>query len=125
MHQQPGRGAVCIPNNERILEQQNRAFRKARQAAASAPRLAPARVPVRKAIEIPKAPSCLQIGAKRPRDGGGGAALAGGSSTAPTSVAKATAETQKPEPVLPQAKKPEPILSLVTYDDSESEEEVT
>ena len=125
-HAQPGRGASCVPNNERQLQQQNRDFRKARQAAASAPRLAPARVPARKAVEIPKAPSCLQIGGKRPRDEGGASGGASSSSSAATPVAKAATEvlpTAATAPVAAEPRKPEPVTSLVNYEDSDSEDE--
>ena len=99
VHAQPSKSACFVPDNRRQLEQQDRAYKKAKLAAASAPRLSPARLPKAKAVEIPKVPSCLQIGSKRPRE-------------APAA----------PQVATPAAAAPAPAVSLVAYGDSDSEE---
>ncbi len=99
VHAQPSKSACFVPDNRRQLEQQDRAYKKAKLAAASAPRLSPARLPKAKAVEVPKVPSCLQIGSKRPRE-------------APAA----------PQAATPAAAAPAPAVSLVAYGDSDSEE---
>ena len=99
VHAQPSKSACFVPDNRRQLEQQDRAYKKAKLAAASAPRLSPARLPKAKAVEVPKVPSCLQIGSKRPRE-------------APAA----------PQVATPAAAAPAPAVSLVAYGDSDSEE---
>ena len=104
MHAQPSKGACLVPDNRRQLEQQDRAYKKAKLAAASAPRLSPARLPKAKAVEVPKVPSCLKIGTKRPRPEG------------PAALQVAT-------PAAVAAPAPAPAVSLVAYGDSDSEED--
>ena len=102
MHSQPSKGACLVPDNRRQLEQQDRAYKKAKLAAASSPRLSPARIPKAKAVEVPKVPSCLKIGSKRPRAPEGHAA---------------------PQAATPAAAGPTaPAVSLVAYGDSDSED---
>ena len=105
MHAQPSKGACLVPDNRRQLEQQDRAYKKAKLAAASAPRLSPARLPKAKAVEVPKVPSCLKIGTKRPRPREGPAAPQVATPAAVAAPATATA------------------VSLVAYGDSDSEED--
>ena len=101
VHSQPSKSACFVPDNRRQLEQQDRAYKKAKLAAASAPRLSKARLPKAKAVEVPKVPSCLQIGSKRPRPREAPAA---------------------PQVATPAAAAPAPAVSLVAYGDSDSEE---
>ena len=101
LYGQPSKSACFVPDNRRQLEQQDRAYKKAKLAAASAPRLSPARLPKAKAVEVPKVPSCLQIGSKRPRPREAPAA---------------------PQVATPAAAAPAPAVSLVAYGDSDSEE---
>ena len=103
MHSQPSKGACLVPDNRRQLEQQDRAYKKAKLAAASSPRLSPARIPKAKAVEVPKVPSCLKIGTKRPRPREGPAAPQVATPAAVAAPATATA------------------VSLVAYGDSDSE----
>ena len=113
MHSQPSKGACLVPDNRRQLEQQDRAYKKAKLAAASSPRLSPARIPKAKAVEVPKVPSCLKIGTKRPRPREGPAA---------PQVAKTAASGPA---VAAPAPAPAPAVSLVAYGDSDSEEDET
>ena len=113
MHSQPSKGACLVPDNRRQLEQQDRAYKKAKLAAASSPRLSPARIPKAKAVEVPKVPSCLKIGTKRPRPREGPAAPQG----AKTAAAGPAVAAPAPAPA--------PAVSLVAYGDSDSEEDET
>ena len=109
IHSQPSKGACLVPDNRRQLEQQDRAYKKAKLAAASSPRLSPARLPKAKAVEVPKVPSCLKIGTKRPRPREG-----------PATPQVATPAAAGPAVAAPT---PAPALSLVAYGDSDSEED--
>ena len=128
---QPGRGSSCVPNYEHMHEQQNRSFAKARRSALSKPpSLKPARVPPARTIEVPKAPSCLQVGRKRSRDEGGPGASQAAADTAPATAPSAAAALADPKPeegavVGPSAAAPAAaaeVTSLVAYGDSDGED---
>ena len=121
MYSQPGKGSCLVPDNRHELKAQDLAYKKARQAAASAPRLLPALVPAAKAVEVPKVPSCLRIGSKRPRPREEHATPQAQAASSPNPDAGRPVASAAP-PAAP-APAPAPALaSLVAYGDSDSEE---